>query len=1281
MKKLSKLLVLILALALAVCAFAGLTASASEPDPVATKAATATIAAKNLSYTGAVQVMYYVSTDAEVDPETQELKVLVSDTTFDGKTLVGVAPSSVEGVSVKQQRGNIAIPSGNKAGTYALFYSDAVAPVELRKDIYAVAVLVDKATGNITYASSELEYSPYLYAMDRFSAQPSENQLALYKALLDYGAAVQTVLIKGDDETTFEEKLAAVGGWADAYYLVTEKTSVNGTVDETKTKAPDYYRPSSVFSATRFASGNTTDTAYTFDSWTSGATTLKSEWLSCSIESLNPGRQELVKNYVTTPNRVVTHTNGTGISNAGDVPNYTNKNDSEFEALKGTYYRYTNGAVELGKHNKQAVGGTITWNTGLNLNVGVKYIAMIDFNLASYSPIDGALSDQWILKLFIANSSSGTEISNVTLQPYVVTDAQGNKSYDTSKFMVGSNHVFNTAEWHTLRIEANLNASGKAYTYTFYIDDVKLTSGIHTDATNIATTDGNLAPKASMSYISANLRSGYQTTNDISLLLDNAYTEVVSFEGDGSVNKDKGKYTDDSINFSEAEDLNVSDTTGLTVADGVLKYTTTSANRFGFANSGSATANGRGATHVFEAAIKVDPTNAAPGSTIFYLTFGNSTGAQDFSIKFIARDENTYAIDGTGLEYGVWYNIRVVLTIGVSVSDAYKNRYSVFINGMANSTTTSAEELFAAPYANIIATNAVSNLGITFDNVYFNSTGDTVELNEYYGDGYSNDYSSVTGTQTSINNGVYLAAGAGSVADGAININVASNFYFAAFAPKHGITNATDDTIYVFEMDFTYRGGSKGGESNIAFVGFSANSGTPGGNGTMYNWGYLAYPNVANDADGDAPYVTLYGQKYYKNETVKIRYEYNVANNVMRVYHDDIYVGSAAFDKKGNTASETTMYWFSFYFRGSKVNGFEATIDNTYCGIKVANQKATLNAGEGTFTVNDQTVTTTTVPVAYGTTYTLPVPTAPAGKEFAGWYNTDGKYVGSTGTYYSFQNMSLTAKYVEAGKGRNGVSEYADKAINMNELNTTGTGGPNLPFTIKPAISGVDVAVGKYDSTNTSKRMWYNILGAVGDKYYTFGHSGGGSMSTYFTAQVVNDSKDYDVETYVYEFDFMYTGGTIKDAWGIKFQFTSNADLNHTVIHTNNANTFKMFDKTYDANKWYTVRVELTKGALLTDSTLDAQTGEYLTLHRVDMKVYIDGELIKDTKNAYGNFINVEDSNKNVIGRKVEKSWELLEGGKFIINTRQAMSYTSAAVDNVYFAKHIPAATPPATEE
>lgn len=259
MKKLSKLLVLILALALAVCAFAGLTASASEAEPAATKAATATIAAKNLSYTGAVQVMYYVSTDAEVDPETQELKVLVSDTTFDGKTLVGSALSSVEDASVKQQRGNISIP--DRAEQYALFYSDAVAPVELRKDIYAVAVLVDKATGNITYASSELKYSPYLYAMDRFSAQPSENQLALYKALLDYGAAVQTVLLKGDEEATFEEKLEAVGGWADAYYLVTEKTSVNGTVDETKTKAPDYYRPSSVFSATRFASGNTTDTA------------------------------------------------------------------------------------------------------------------------------------------------------------------------------------------------------------------------------------------------------------------------------------------------------------------------------------------------------------------------------------------------------------------------------------------------------------------------------------------------------------------------------------------------------------------------------------------------------------------------------------------------------------------------------------------------------------------------------------------------------------------------------------------------------------------------------------------------------------------------------------------------------------------------------------------------------------------------------------------------------------------------------------------------------------
>lgn len=203
-QRFSKIAAIALAMLLLVGAVVGITVAAED-----TGATSLTVAGKNLAYEGALQVVYYVDAP-NYNAENQTLKMNF------WVGAIGNAPSYT-----KEFNENDVMTVGGK--TYYCFFSNGIAPVDMTKPIYAQA-FIENADGTTVTEGEIAEYSVYTYAMNRFSQSPTEDQLTLYKALLDYGAAVQDVL--GDPADV--EKY----GWADAYYAVTANVYINGEKTE-----------------------------------------------------------------------------------------------------------------------------------------------------------------------------------------------------------------------------------------------------------------------------------------------------------------------------------------------------------------------------------------------------------------------------------------------------------------------------------------------------------------------------------------------------------------------------------------------------------------------------------------------------------------------------------------------------------------------------------------------------------------------------------------------------------------------------------------------------------------------------------------------------------------------------------------------------------------------------------------------------------------------------------------------------------------------------------------
>ncbi len=217
----ARILALLLSCLFIMGAFSGVVSFAEDGDAVADP--TVSIKYKNIAYEDAIKIMYYVES-ANV-AEGQSVKLITSDAPIDDVVITAetklVAPA-----------GKLTVGAGAEAAEYDAFVSEDIAPANLRKNVYAVAVVVD-ADNNIVAESDVLCYNVFQYCMDRIDKGASAEQKALYTALLDFGASVQEVLIADKADLTIDQ----LGGWANAYYGV----QVDSYVGEQSYKTEKYY--------------------------------------------------------------------------------------------------------------------------------------------------------------------------------------------------------------------------------------------------------------------------------------------------------------------------------------------------------------------------------------------------------------------------------------------------------------------------------------------------------------------------------------------------------------------------------------------------------------------------------------------------------------------------------------------------------------------------------------------------------------------------------------------------------------------------------------------------------------------------------------------------------------------------------------------------------------------------------------------------------------------------------------------------------------------------------
>lgn len=192
-------------------------ASSAESD------ATVGIYKKIISYEGAVRIAYSINAENLADGD--EIKVVFSydeDKTVSLGQLDASEYAYVNGVSAIYEIGGVDYPT---------VFSNGFAPANLTKTVYATPVIVN-AEGDVVAVGEKVDFSVFRYCTERFSANPSEDQLELYTALLGYGAAVQEALLASG---AYSQSELDKYGWADAYYVTKVTNKVDGAFDSVTT--------------------------------------------------------------------------------------------------------------------------------------------------------------------------------------------------------------------------------------------------------------------------------------------------------------------------------------------------------------------------------------------------------------------------------------------------------------------------------------------------------------------------------------------------------------------------------------------------------------------------------------------------------------------------------------------------------------------------------------------------------------------------------------------------------------------------------------------------------------------------------------------------------------------------------------------------------------------------------------------------------------------------------------------------------------------------------------
>ena len=226
MMKTKKISAIVVSCLLLIGVAAGITASAADAPTVA-------VSEVNLSYEGAIRLLY--TFDTENLAAGQTVKAVFS-ANADTKVADGKFDASAY---------DYVGTAFNMDGATAV-YSGGISPTAMTAPIYVIPVVTDSAD-NVVAVGEKVSFSIYDYCMARFGGEYTPEQYLLYLATLNFGGSIQ----KGQTALGAEKP---ANGYADEYYVLSVMNG-DGSVTEYKFEEPTEYK----LTAPRSANGKLFD--------------------------------------------------------------------------------------------------------------------------------------------------------------------------------------------------------------------------------------------------------------------------------------------------------------------------------------------------------------------------------------------------------------------------------------------------------------------------------------------------------------------------------------------------------------------------------------------------------------------------------------------------------------------------------------------------------------------------------------------------------------------------------------------------------------------------------------------------------------------------------------------------------------------------------------------------------------------------------------------------------------------------------------------------------------
>ena len=740
MKNTVKIITLVLSCLLLIGTVIGISAFAEEN-------ATVSIKAKNIAYEGAIKVLYAV--DAKNVPEDAEVKMYFFDEMY-GEVIYEKS-AHTEDITIGGE-------------TYKTFFTNGIAPKNMRSTIYAKAVIVS-GDGTVLAESDYSEYSIWQYAINRFEKAPAEDQLRLYTEMLNYGAAVQNMLVKTNQLT--EAEVIADGGWANEYCGI--KTDTYRYDDLVSEGNVQYYAPDTNLTLTTdraAVSGawlyNFTDKdgevigqyGSTYTTSVPGVTTIKANYYMADVAVVDYETDGLDVDVNTTYGKT-TINNVLGFRNEYFGTSKTGTLSSAILSDNGNEYLYAESNGTKGGLSTQFLHSSAKNAAGYN-----KFFVETDLRWDGFGD-DGKEADAVYFRIYTASTADQNGIVNITIRD----GKPGSDTYTLGIYGTGeSNYItLKKGEWVNLKVIATSREDGK-FDAELYINSELAQTHIVTPTVK----DGKTINRGYFYGAYFFTRSNANNSAYYSFAMDNTIYGMMRDDYDGGA----GKYFNDSTALGTKEDFatttpaeiiklngNVAPSSRFSIKDNALSHAFgKDGDYFGVKNTASSTGN----VHIAEFDFNMLRATSTSSSNYFGWWGLAESGGVDQTKHFLTMrvyvnsidEENnvlTYKLclnysDTDAVTIGVfdvdtWYNFRFEYTAN-NTTDAdgntvYDGTLNFYVNNILKFSTpahgykdSDAEpntsfDCFYFNWRNS-SNSKISNVAALYDNFYF-ETKDTTK--------------------------------------------------------------------------------------------------------------------------------------------------------------------------------------------------------------------------------------------------------------------------------------------------------------------------------------------------------------------------------------------------------------------------------------------------------------------------------------------------------------------------------------------------------------------------